>query len=69
MVVFGRLKGDEVGSIIYTGDMASCKKFCKSIIPAEYDSLSIDLDNGVISKRIISSGAPAEDFKELIEVY
>lgn len=67
MVVFGTLKNENAGSQLFNGDIQSCKEFCKKLVPADYEAVNICEDNGIISKRIIYNGVPAENFKELIE--
>lgn len=66
MVVFGSLKNEQIGKVIFSGSLEECKNFCKKIVPSDYESLSIDQDNGVIEKRIISQGVPAENFMDLV---
>ncbi len=68
MIVFGRQKNDDIGSIMFSGGLSACRNYCKSLRPSDYDSISIDLDNGVILKRIVLNGLPAENFTELLGI-
>lgn len=41
---------------LFEGTLDECKKYCKSVIPSEWDSVNICRDNGVIEKRFIKDG-------------
>jgi hypothetical protein len=69
MIVYGTLKSEDAGNVLFKGNMEECKTFVKGLVPDDYDSLNIDQENGVIEKRYIVNGGFAEDFKELITFY
>lgn len=55
MVVFGTLKiGEEVGNILFQGDMEDCKKYSDRLDLSIYYDLHICLDDGIILERIVS---------------
>lgn len=61
MVVYGNDK------VLYRGNLEQCRTWCKSAIPADYDSLAICDDSGVIVLRLVNHGKQAEDYITLLE--
>lgn len=55
MILFGILRTEEVGNIIYSGTKEECEKHAKTLDLNDYYSLNICQDNGVIEKRLISN--------------
>lgn len=54
MVVCGTLKiDDEVGNILFRGDMEECKKYSDCLDFSIYYDLHICSDNGIILERIV----------------
>ena len=67
MIVFGFKRGEDSGNELYKGTMEQCKAWCRNEVPADYDSLNICQNNGVIEMRIAKDCKPAEDFIKLLE--
>lgn len=55
MIVTGTSKEDDL-RILCKGSLEECKQYCRSIKPAEWDSVNICEDNGVIRHRIVLGG-------------
>lgn len=53
MVVFGTLSGEEVGNILFTGDLDQCREYVGKLHHYEYYELSICHDNGIIFEKIV----------------
>lgn len=54
MIVFGRRKNDEVGKVLFQGELRECRDFITDeVCKANFEELTIDEDNGVIVERII----------------
>ena len=53
MVLYGHLKTEEVGNIIYSGTKEECENHAKTLDLNDYYSLNICQDNGVIDERIV----------------
>ena len=54
MVLYGHLKKEEVGNIIYDGSKEECENFAKTLDLDDYYSLNICQDNGIIDERIVA---------------
>lgn len=61
MIVYGN------DTVLYRGTLEQCRLWCKNIIPADYDRLSICEDNGVIVFRLVANGNQTEDYITLLE--
>lgn len=61
MIVYGN------DTVLYRGTLEQCRVWCKNIIPADYDRLSICEDNGVIVFRLVANGNQTEDYITLLE--
>ncbi len=66
MLVCGCKKNEDVDTNLFKGNLEECKAYCKKLVPADFYSLDIVEDNGLISKRIFLHGTFAEDFFELL---
>ena len=67
MIVWGTKIGDNCGNELYKGTFEQCRTWCKSVVPADYDSMNICEDSGVIVLRIINNGKQAKDYLTLLE--
>lgn len=67
MIVWGTKISDNCGNELYKGTLEQCRAWCKNIIPADYDSLNICEDNGVIVFRLVANGNQTEDYLTLLE--
>lgn len=54
MVVFGTLKiGEEVGNILFRGDLEECRQYSDSLERSTYYDLHICSDDGTIVEKIV----------------
>ena len=67
MIVWGTKIGDNCGNELYKGTFEQCRTWCKSVVPADYSSLSICEDNGMIVFRLVANGRQAKDYLTLLE--
>lgn len=61
MIVYGNDK------ILFKGTLEQCRAWCKSAVPADYDSLNICEDSGMIAFRLVNDGKQAKDYVTLLE--
>ena len=67
MIICGLKNGENVSKDLYKGTLEQCRAWCKSAVPADYDSLNICEDSGVIVFRIVNDGRQAKDYLTLLE--
>lgn len=60
MFVFGTLKTEEVGEILYMGDFEECLNYAKNLDLRKFYDLSICEVNGVIIENIKSPLSPLD---------
>lgn len=56
MIVFGTLKTEDSGKILFQGSKKECNDYASTLDLNSFYSLNIDTDDGVIEDRIVSSG-------------
>lgn len=66
MIICGLKNGENVSANLYEGTLEQCKAWCRTETPAEYESLNICENNGVIALRIFKNGQPTKDFLNLL---
>lgn len=53
MILYGILKTEEAGTILYNGSKEVCRDYANKLNWSDYYSLTIDYDNGVIDERLV----------------
>ena len=56
MAVFGSLRNERVGNILYKGNLEECQAYAKSLNMKDYYELSICRDDGTIFTRLVVHG-------------
>jgi len=67
MVVFGTLKTEDSGKILFQGSKKECNDYASTLDLNSFYSLNIDTDEGVIEERIVSSGDKFFRVKDYME--
>ena len=55
MIIFGRKRGENVGNVLFQGDIDKCQEFADRLDKSEFETLTLDEDNGIIKEWLINT--------------